>query len=586
MHRILQKGLAVLAMLQIFLGGLLVSAPASAAYTPLTISGTPTPTASVGSAYSFTPSLSGGTGYNRVCYWLGSDLGQFKVDPATCAITGTPTTLTSLSGTLNIRDSSGESSLPVSVTVGPAAGLAVSGTPPDAVVGQYYSFTPTITGGLGQRMCRTTGRVPTGLNLDPWTCTLSGTPQITTRTMNRLTIYVADKTGEVALPQALITVAQASSGGGGTPVTTAFANFPKVQAKRNAGQRAIVAMLGDSLFAGWGAGSTTGGAAGVQAGQTPNNNRSNYSTPAYIAAQLKAAGIPARSDAIFGSGGVQASVVSYFNDANPVFQIGSGGAISSQPETMGGPMIRTDTGGTTVGTLNPQELTDKVDIYFITGVANQILTATDSDGQIGTYDVGSSSGGGIRKITISRATPSTKPITITQGAAVAGCYFLGIIPYNSQAPMVEIWNWGRGGWKVSDAMVTTNAWSAGSMVPIYNPDAVVVSLGANDANAAISASTYQTNLQSLITLLSPTTRDIRLVKQHGSSTGGETGYDAPAGYRTAIDTLTTSNALRAAFNFHDGIIATPADYFDNIHLIRSGYSKEGALVSADMQVAN
>jgi hypothetical protein len=383
-----------------------------------------------------------------------------------------------------------------------------------------------------------------------------------------------------------ITVDQLASVGGGGVTPVAFANFSKVKAKRAANQRAIIAMLGDSLFAGWGADSVAGGGAGTNAGQTPNNNRSNYSTPAQVAAQLKAAGIPARSDAIFGSGGVQSSVVSYFNTANPVFQIGSGGAISSQPETMGGPMIRTDAAGTTVGVFNPQELTDKLEIWFITGTTNQVLTATDSDGVIGTYDVGSSSGGGIRKITISRTTPSIKPITITQGTAVAGCYFLALIPYNSLAPMVEVWNWGRGGWKASDALVSTNAWSPGSMLPTYNPDAVIISFGANDANGAVPASTFQSNLQSLVTLAAPASRDVRLVKQHGTVAGGETGYDAPSTFRIAIDSVTTSNTLRAAFNFHDGILATPADYFDSIHLNRGGYAKEATVVSADMLATN
>jgi lysophospholipase L1-like esterase len=377
-----------------------------------------------------------------------------------------------------------------------------------------------------------------------------------------------------------------SVGGGAVAPASAFANYPKVQAKRAAGQRAVIAMLGDSLTAGWGAGSAAGGGVGVNAGASPNNNRSNYSTAAYVAAQLKAAGIPARSDAIFGSGGVQSSVVAYFNAANPVFQIGSGGAISPQPETMGGPMIRTDSGGTTVGVFNPQELTDKLEITFITGVANQILTATDSDGVIGTYDVGSSSGGGVRKITISRTVPSLKPITITQGAAVAGCYFLSLVPYNSQVPMVEVWNWGRGGWKVSDTLVSTNAWSPANMIAYYNPAAIVSSLGANDANAGVTAATFQSNVQSLIALEAPASRDLRLVKQHGSTAGGETGYDAPATYRVAIDAAAASNGLRPSYNFHDGIILNPADYFDSIHLNQSGYAKEAAVVSADMMVSN
>ena len=110
----------------------------------------------------------------------------------------------------------------------PAAGpsLSISGTPsPTGLVGQAYSFTPTVAGGTAPyAFSIPTGSLPSGLTLNTTTGTISGTPTAA-QTKTGIVVRVTDHVGAIAdLPAFSITVAAS-----GTPVTPATL-FAAVQA--------------------------------------------------------------------------------------------------------------------------------------------------------------------------------------------------------------------------------------------------------------------------------------------------------------------------------------------------------------------
>ena len=74
------------------------------------------------------------------------------------------------------------------------AALSITGTPPDGIVGEAYSFTPTITGGRAPRTVALTGVLLSGLSFNTSTGAITGTPS-GSGTMSGLDITVTDADG-------------------------------------------------------------------------------------------------------------------------------------------------------------------------------------------------------------------------------------------------------------------------------------------------------------------------------------------------------------------------------------------------------
>lgn len=142
-----------------------VTAAAAATAAPLTITGTPGG-ATVGTAYSFTPTVSGGSGA-RSFTLTGSLPAGLSFGSSTGAITGTPTAAGTTSGlNITVADASGSASLgSFSLTVASAA-AAASVTPANTVVAMFgdsrtanYSPVPEVTApsGAGYRATKIIG---------------------------------------------------------------------------------------------------------------------------------------------------------------------------------------------------------------------------------------------------------------------------------------------------------------------------------------------------------------------------------------------------------------------------------------------
>ena len=138
-----------------------------------------------------------------------------SLNPATGAITGTPTAAGSFPLTIRATNSAGVANLPVTIVVSAAnAGAPVlSGAPAGATVGTPYTFTPTL-GPAGVTMPVTfsvaSGTLPGGLALNPSTGAITGTP--TAAGSFPLTIRATNADGSGDLP---VTIVVTAGGGGG-----------------------------------------------------------------------------------------------------------------------------------------------------------------------------------------------------------------------------------------------------------------------------------------------------------------------------------------------------------------------------------
>jgi hypothetical protein len=135
------------------------------------------PAATVGTPYSQTLSATGGTGSYTFSVSAGALPAGLTLNPATGALTGTPTAAGSSSFTITATDSNsatGSRSYTFSVN----AGIAVNPTSlPGAAVGSPYSQSVTASGGTGPYTYSIrVGALPAGLTLNPSTGQISGTP--------------------------------------------------------------------------------------------------------------------------------------------------------------------------------------------------------------------------------------------------------------------------------------------------------------------------------------------------------------------------------------------------------------------------
>lgn len=104
-------------------------------------------------------------------------------------------------------------STPISATITVVGALTISGTPTGAIVGQPYSWTPTVGGGNGSTkvFALAAGSLPSGLSFSTSTGTISGTPA-TPGTATGISIQVNDSAGPPAtLPGLSIVVSAAAA---------------------------------------------------------------------------------------------------------------------------------------------------------------------------------------------------------------------------------------------------------------------------------------------------------------------------------------------------------------------------------------
>jgi hypothetical protein len=156
----------------------------AAANTPPTISGTPPTTATVGTAYAFTPSASDANG-DALTFSISNLPGWATFSASTGRLQGTPAaTNVGSFGNIVIRVSDGQSttSLPafaiqVNAATSTNAAPTISGTPPStATVGVGYAFQPSASDANGDLLTFSIANLPRWATFSTSTGRLQGTP--------------------------------------------------------------------------------------------------------------------------------------------------------------------------------------------------------------------------------------------------------------------------------------------------------------------------------------------------------------------------------------------------------------------------
>ncbi|MGI5184730.1 putative Ig domain-containing protein [Dactylosporangium sp. CA-152071] len=192
------------------------------------------PAPTVGTAYSGTPAVTGGTGPFTWAVSAGSLPAGLSLNASTGEVSGTPTAAGPASFTLQVTDSAGTTaSKAYTFTVGQAApptpppspaNLAVTVAPPPVgVVGAPYTAMMTATGGTGPYTWAVTGgTLPAGLTLNAATGKISGTA--TTAGTTTVTVRVTDTCGRTGERELSFTVRHPAPAGAVT--TTGSASLP------------------------------------------------------------------------------------------------------------------------------------------------------------------------------------------------------------------------------------------------------------------------------------------------------------------------------------------------------------------------
>jgi hypothetical protein len=137
---------------------------------------------------------------------------NLSFDTATGAITGTPTTQGTTTHTFTLRDTSAPSqtvqqTLSLTIVPPPATLTIVTTSLPNGTVNQAYSRPVQATGGtapLTWNIVAGAGTLPPGLNLDPATGVISGTP--TTTGTSSFTVRAVDARGQSDIQALSITI--------------------------------------------------------------------------------------------------------------------------------------------------------------------------------------------------------------------------------------------------------------------------------------------------------------------------------------------------------------------------------------------
>ncbi len=204
-----------------------MSAPANAAGTTLTISGTPATSVTVPNTYSFQPSAKE-TIQSQVVFGIYHKPGWATFDPTTGRLYGHPNSAdigTYPNIVIRVSDWRGSAALPTfSITVKAAAPAPVADTAPtvsghasaSATVGVAYNFTPSASDPDHQALTFSIRNKPTWASFNASSGTLSGTPTAANiGTYANIQIAVSDGIKSSALPAFTVTVnsaAQASTG--------------------------------------------------------------------------------------------------------------------------------------------------------------------------------------------------------------------------------------------------------------------------------------------------------------------------------------------------------------------------------------
>lgn len=303
-----------------------------------------------------------------------------------------------------------------------------------------------------------------------------------------------------------------------------------------------VCFVGDSLTAGWGAGTDTWQAAAYL-----------KSFPRQLARQLAAAGLPAADDNFFSTR--MATTPAAYDTRLTI-------AAAWTPADRSGPGLSWASSSAGAFSFLPANAVDTVDIYYINPSG---ATFSVDLGGVGSTTPTLVQNDSLNKVTVT----FTRALAAINIARVTGTiYLVGVDAYDSTTPRVTTYNWGAGGWNSNDWVSTAANYYPFNSLGVLAPDITFFMLGANESNTGVSTATYKANMQTLITK-AKLSGDAVLINRHPASGGYATNQVAQ---NTANYELAATNGL-AVVDVYDRWAAGDKAWFlvDTVHCNPGGY---------------
>lgn len=234
---------------------------------------------------------------------------------------------------------------------------------------------------------------------------------------------------------------------------------------------------------------------------------------------------------------------------------------------------------------DPRVLADKFDVLVATSPGHGSVVVTATGGTATTSNLNNSTTT-IIKITRTAATLATTNTLTFNGNTVGPSQVIHVEPYNSTKSTVRVANIGKGG-----SLATAWANSGGTVgaqacLAAYQPDLTIISLGINDSNVAVPASSY---IAAITTMVNAALLygDVLLMSMTPVGLSGYRLANIPA-YRAALfDYIATTrmpfldiaSAIGSLTNGGNEGLAALGYTSDNLHLSDAGYGLEAMTIA-------
>jgi len=250
--------------------------------------------------------------------------------------------------------------------------------------------------------------------------------------------------------------------------------------------------------------------------------------------------------------------------------MGANWANSGSGTALGGVLFHFTTGAANNMTFTPAAAFDTIVIYYVRNAGHGTFTTNvDGGSSLGTTNA---AGAAAVLTTTFSVTKGTHTINIVP-ANDAQFFIVGIVPQDSTASAVDLYQAGIYGATSTTFNSTTNAWSPLSLLPTIAPDLTIVDLTINDSNAGTALATYSTNIQALITS-AKLSGDVVLMVGPPSNTAAATNGTLDT-YIGTLQNLSITNGAPLV-NFKQRWVSYAAmnaimPYFDSLHPAAPGY---------------
>lgn len=355
-----------------------------------------------------------------------------------------------------------------------------------------------------------------------------------------------------------------------TPANTLLLS-KKIAAARGGVASMKVAFIGDSKTAGQGAvpvGATTAAQAARE-----------FSTPAQFARAIAARGLPVRTSNWFGDANVQntGTANTFFDVYDPRFTAYRNGWVPDGNNVPGGhDLINSTT--TNPLTFSPPETHDIIDVYtFRNSGLGSLNVSVDGGATIQTINGNGASALIKTSMTVARGMHS---ITLTP-TAVAPVAIAAIDTRDSTTPQINVINMGACAWKAGvEWSQNTSPWTPIPGLGQMGIDVAFIELGTNDANNGTLAA-FNTGLATLLARCAAL--NIFPILCVPDTWSGNASDAVQEQFKAAILAFAGTTIPVIDFKAYMGSyvtrIADPTDFYDTIHLNRSGYARKATLLA-------